>query len=515
MARPVDVADIFCGAGGLSTGAQQAIELDLGRDMNLVCANSWERAIETHQRMHPRARHYCKQVQAINPREAVPGGRLDLLAAAPTCTHHSRARGGRPTSDQQRMDPWHINTWGTELKVDRVLVENVPEFVNWGPVSVKTGKPIKSKVGQFHDDWVASWDRRGYDYSYKFLNCADYGDATTRIRYFGQLRRRDLGRGRGIRWPHPTHTREPSHDLLAPLQRWRSARECIDWSYRGTSIYKRKRELRPKTLLRIYAGIIKFGWPDRYVIRLRRYLEDRGVVVPAIRKGSPQPGAQAFIDRLRRNATGDSVDHPVATVMPGGHHALVEPFVLAQGEGSEGRPVGEPMPTIPCGGAHALIAPYYGGGSGLSAKSVEDPLPTATALARFGLIMPITHSGRGNRSRGLGEPLPTLTTANRGELAFITSAFGERDGQLPRVRDIDDPTPTIAAQGYVPLVDAGDDDDILYRMLQPPELARATSFPDHYSFSGNKTEVTRQIGNAVPIRMARALVGAALWDMAA
>ncbi len=513
MARPILVADLFCGAGGLSTGAAQAIDIDLGRSMDLVCANSWERAIETHRRMHPRARHYCKQVQAINPREAVPRGKLDLLGAAPTCTHHSRARGGRPTSDQQRMDPWHIATWATELKVDRILVENVPEFVKWGPVALSTGRPIKSKEGQYHTDWVASFERRGYVYSYKFLNCADYGDATTRIRYFGQFRRRDLGRG--IRWPDPSHAREPRHDLLAPLQRWRSARECVDWSHRGGSIYKRKRPLSAKTLLRIYTGIAKFGWPDRYVIRLRRYLEERGIAVPVLRRADPQPGAQAFIDRLRRNATGDSVDDPVATVMLGGHHALVEPFVLAQGEGSEGRRIGEPLPTIPCGGAHALIAPYYGGGSGLTAKSVEDPLPTATALARFGLIMPVTHSDGSNRSRGLGNPLPTLTTANRGELAFITSAYGERDGQLPRVREIDDPTPTIAAQGYVPLVNAGDDDDILYRMLQPPELARATSFPDDYAFAGNKTEVTRQIGNAVPIRMARALVGAALWDMAA
>lgn len=514
MTRPITVADLFCGAGGTSTGAEQAIEQDLGRVMDLVCANSWDRAIETHQRMHPRARHYCKQVQAIRPLEAVPGGRLDLLCASPTCTYHSRARGGRPTSDQQRMDPWHVNTWATELKVDRVLIENVPEFVKWGPVGVSTGRPIRAKEGQYFADWIASWDRRGYDYSHKFLNCADYGDATTRLRYFGQFRRRDLGK-RGIRWPHPTHAREPSHDLLAPLQRWRSARECIDWSMRGASIYGRKRELSPKTLLRIHAGIVKFGWPQRYIARLARYMESRGIAVPVVVSTNRTHLVQPFIDTQRRHAAPRSVDQPVPAILAaGGHNAIVEPFVLAQGEGSEGRPVGQPLPTIPCGGAHALIAPYYGSGSGLSAKSVDVPLPTATALARFGLIVPVTHGG-GNRGRDIGYPLPTLTCAHRGELAFITSAFGERDGQLPRTRDIDDPAPSICAQGYVPLVDAGDDDDILYRMLQPPELAAATSFPKDYRFAGNKTEVTRQIGNAVPIKMARALVRTALWDMAA
>lgn len=207
----------------------------------------------------------------------------------------------------------------------------------------------------------------------------------------------------------------------------------------------------------------------------------------------------------------------VRTVMSGGHHALVQAgaFVLAQGEGSEGRPIGEPMATIPCGGAHALIAPYYGSGSGLTAKSVEDPLDTIPTVDRFGLIVPVTNFNGGNAARSAEQPFPTIVPSKGGHLAFITSAFGERDGQMPRIRPIDVPAPTIAAQGYVPLVDAGDDDDILYRMLQPPELARATSFPDDYQFAGNKTEVTRQIGNAVPIRMARALVGAALWDLAA
>lgn len=542
--RKIQVADLFCGAGGSSTGAEQAIENDLGRIMDLVCANSWDRAIETHQRMHPRARHYCKQVQAIRPREAVPGGRLDLLMASPTCTHHSRARGGRPTSDQQRMDPWAVCTWATELKVDRILIENVPEYLKWGPVALSTGKPIRSKEGQYHDDWVASFDRRGYDYSYKVLNCADYGDPTTRVRYFGQFRRRDL---RGpIRWPHPTHAKEPSHDLLAPRQRWNAARDCIDWAYKGASIYARKRELSPKTLLRIYAGIVKFGWPQRYVVRLARYLEERRIPIPVARRGKAPGGAfvfaqgsnaaprspdeplpaittvnrtqliEPFIDTQRRHAAARSIDEPLPAILAaGGHNAIVEPFVLAQGEGSDGRQVSQPLPTIPTGGAHALIAPYYGSGSGMTAKSVDEPLPTATALARFGLIVPVTNMNGGNAARSDGQPFPTIVPSKGGHLAFITSAFGERDGQMPRIRDIDDPAPSLCAQGYVPLVDAGDDDDILYRMLQPPELARATSFPEGYAFAGNKTEVTRQIGNAVPIKIARALVGAALWDMAA
>jgi DNA (cytosine-5)-methyltransferase 1 len=418
--------------------------------MDLVCVNHWSIAIESHRRMHPSAQHHCADLSTARPTAIVPGGHLDLLAASPTCTHHSRARGGRPTSDQQRMDPWHIIPWTTQLKVDRLLFENVVEFLDWGPVCPRTQKPIKSKKGTYFESWWATLHNLGYVGSFRKLNCADYGDATTRVRWFGQLRHKSLGKG-GIQWPHPTHAREPAHNLLGPLQRWRSARECIDWSLPGTSIYDRKRRLSDKTLLRIYAGIVKFNWPARYQLRLRRYLEQLGIPVPSIR-------VVREID--------------------------LEPFILAQGEGSEGRPVRDPMATIPTGGAHALIAPYYGSGSGESAQSVDLPLPTATAKARFGLIVPITHSKGGNVPRSVGHPLPTLTTSKGGEFALA----GPDDG-----------------------------DDILYRMLQPPELARATSFSDadrNYDFAGNKTEVTKQIGNAVPIRTARNLVRASLYDMA-
>ena len=55
--------------------------------------------------------------------------------------------------------------------------------------------------------------------------------------------------------------------------------------------------------------------------------------------------------------------------------------------------------------------------------------------------------------------------------------------------------------------------DIRFRMLQNPELARAMGFEDDessYEFVGNVTEVTKQIGNAVPVHLAAALVKAAL-----
>lgn len=100
--KPVLVADLFCGAGGSSTGARRALAA-LGLRMDLVAVNHWAVAVETHSRNHPEARHLCVDVYRTTPREAVPGGRLDLLMASPTCTFYSRARGGKPISREQRF----------------------------------------------------------------------------------------------------------------------------------------------------------------------------------------------------------------------------------------------------------------------------------------------------------------------------------------------------------------------------------------------------------------------------
>lgn len=452
--RKVKVVDLLCGAGGTSSGAEQAIA-EMGLKIELTGLNHWPRAIETFRRNHPKARAYCQDIATARPLVCVPGGALDLLMASPTCTHHSRARGSRPTSDQQRSDPWHITPWLTELRVGRLLFENVAEWREWGPVSARTKRPIKAKKGQYFDQYLGLLDRLGFDLEHRVLVCANFGDPTTRERLFVLGRHRSLAR-RGIKWPDPTHAKVPANDQLP----WRSARECIDWDHRGTSIYTRAKPLQPMTLLRIYSGLIKFGWPARYVIRLRRYLTAMGVPVPLLnlkRYRAARGAAEPFGMVLRQHMGARSLDDPTPAIMAaGGHLGLVTPFVLAQGEGGVPRNVTQPMPTILRGGAHALIAPYYGGGSGLTAKSVDSPLDTVTTLARFGLIEAVT----------------------------------EPPG----------------------------DDDILYRMLQPPELAWAMSLSDadrEYDFAGNKTEVTRQIGGAVPRLTAAALVKSALWDLAA
>lgn len=609
MVRPVLVADLFCGAGGSSTGARRALE-ELGLSMDLVAVNHWAVAVETHSRNHPEARHLCVDVYRTTPLEAVPGGRLDLLMASPTCTFYSRARGGKPISREQRfgrMTPTQVLRWLTDLDVACLLVENVPEFVDWGPVHrgpvldedgeelepapplpercaadgrCRPAKPCRRRRGYYFRPWVRKIEALGYRVEWRVLNAADYGDATTRQRFF-LLARKDR---KPITWPEPTHSRDGSADLFGGgTQRWRAAREIIDWSIPGRSIFGRKKPLSPKTLARIYAGAVKFGWPEPFLVVLRQHMDAQGLDRPlptitaggthlglaqplVVRSGMHQSNAlcvrdagqpiptvtteggialaqpiiipqrthhrprgvdeeptptitttsrgiglaQPFLVGNRTNNTGKAADTdpvPGITTSTGGGVALV----LPQGGGGQARPVGQPVPTIATDGAVGLVVPYN---RTAKAQPVSEPLPTLTTRDRCGMVVPVTHQDGSSRARSLEDPLPTITGAHRGELACIVAAFGERAGQAPRVHSVDEPAPTICARGRVQLVEgaaAAERVDILFRMLEPHELAAAMGFSDEdqaYEFAGTKEEITRQIGNAVPVRTSSALVGA-------
>lgn len=540
--RSVRVVDQFCGAGGFSEAVRQALE-ELGLEGKVSAFNHDDAAIRTHNANHEGGEK--ADLYDLDPLACVPEGELDLLVASPTCTFFSRARGGKPVSWDQRkgrLTPSQVLRWAKALKPSRLIVENVEEFQHWGPVSRKTGKARRERRGTNFRQWVKHLRELGYRVEWRVLNAADFGDATTRRRFF-LMARLD---GKPIVWPEPTHAKTGPYG--SRFRVWRGAREIINWSRRGRSIFSRKKPLAAKTLLRIYAGIVRFGWPAAYRIKLARYMTSLGIAVPDHGVGQRDLFGP-LVGVLRRHADARSVDAPLPAVTAGGTHLgvveplilnrhgdnggvraqavdeplptattrgagyVVEPFILSQGAGGAPRAVGEPVPTIPTEGAHALITAFYGNGG---SRSVEDPLPTATTRDRFALVTPVTHADASMRSRDVADPLPTITGAHRGELGFVVGAFGERPGQTPRVHSIDEPAPTICAQGRVPFVQGVDlepeDVDILFRMLEPDELAAAMGFPAHYRWPGNKTQRTRQVGNAVAVGVARALVTALMAD---
>ncbi len=616
--RPMLVADLFCGAGGLSNGTARAMR-QLGLPVQMIGVNHWPVAIETNRRNHKEHadRIHCADLESALPLTIVPEGRLDLLTAAPSCVFHSRARGGRPVHDQQRMDPWHVVRWCTELRVARVLVENVPEFMDWGPCSLVTGRPIKSRRGEYFRAWVAALEAVGFKVDWKVVCCADFGDPTTRRRFF-LIGRSD---GKRLSWPEFTHDRVGGTDLLGSRPRWRGAREVIDWTMTGKSIFTRTKPLKPNTLRRILAGAVKYSWPRPYVDAVQALLDGTTPRLVFSRAEAVALGlvsADPMLVHLRGTseqhlqATAKSADEPLPTLTAGGSHVglvlatssggaardldqplptittggagaerpgcarpqLVEPLLISRNNGERGstsRPVSDPIPTatgrgagylaepliVPTsnsssagvprsveepirtvttakGGDQAmavpLVAPYYGGGSGLTASSVGEPVPSVTTKARFGLAEPVVMrgnvgTGRTGDMRPASEPMPTITCSESLALAepFLVPNFGEAPGQTPRTHSIDDPMPTVTATGHVqlaaPSAEVADEVriDINYRMLHWRELARATSFDDEgevYDFAGNATEITKQIGNAVPNRTAKALALGLMRDAA-
>jgi DNA (cytosine-5)-methyltransferase 1 len=569
--KKILAADLFCGAGGASTGFIRACEL-LGVDYELIAINHWQTAIDTHSTNYPHVRHLCESVERVDPLVAVPGGRLQLLLAGPECTHFSTARGGRPVNPQSRASAWHILKWAQELYIDTILIENVPEFRTWGPVGTN-GKPLKSKRGETYRAFLEALRSLGYRVEDRILNSADYGDPTTRRRLFIMARR---GRHQ-VAWPTPTHSKTGSPTLFGKTKRWRAAREVIDWTIAGRSIFNRKKPLKPATIARILAGLEKFGGPELkpFLVVLRNHAAGRSVdgPLPTLAAQGLHVGlAQPFLMHITHTEDSGrvhSVDGPVPTVTGAkrGEIGIVESFVLPQHGGGVLRPAGQPLPTIATDGAIALVEPFIVPPLRFDPSrvgSVDEPLPTITATGGrlFGLAQPFLvpmygeRTGQDPRTHSVDEPVPTVPATGGGKFGvvepfIVDAAFGNGGGHTSRrvgsvddplstlpgsnrfgvaepfltkynrtatgAYSVDEPIDTISTRDRFALVQPVIDGyvlDIHFRMLQPHELAAATSFPKSYVFTGNREDVVKQIGNSWTGELSFQLNVAAIADCA-
>lgn len=411
------IVDLFAGGGGAST----AILLATGRGPD-IAINHDKEAIALHQVNHPKTKHFCADVNEVEPRAAVgeflgADGKprpVGLMWASPDCKHHSKARGGKPREKNIRSLAWVVVRWAEAVRPRVIALENVEEFQDWGrllqedtlihdseipslakqaarvnsagiqlglfdapPPKTKgrTAKPGRTRLykalqpdprykGETFKRWVASLEKLGYVVEWRELVAADYGAPTTRKRLF-LIARCD---GQRIVWPAKTHAPRDKAAMLG-LQNWLSAASIIDWSRPVPSIFGRKRPLETKTHARIAKGI------ERYVIK------------------SPRPFIVPVTHSKGWNTTRDGAD-PLATM------------------------------TTAKGGEFAVGAPT---------------------------IMPVNHAGGEGRVYDPHEPARTITAAPRGEQAvasaFLKPRYGERDGQQPRALDIEGPSPTVVPTG--------------------------------------------------------------------
>jgi DNA (cytosine-5)-methyltransferase 1 len=457
--------DLFCGMGGASLGIHQAT----GRSP-LLAVNHNEHAIALHTKNHPDTIHLQEDVFEVVPRQAVRGWTIDLGWYSPQCTHFSNARGGKPMSDQERSQAQVVVMWAKQVKPRCIIVENVVEFLTWGPLhedGPNKGRPIEARKGEFFRDWVRDLEAEGYVVQWKALKACDYGVPTIRKRVYIIARR-----GVTPPWPLPTH----GPDRSKP---WRGAWECIDWDLPCPSIFLTPQEARKQ--------------------RCRR------------------PLAKATLARIAEGVKRFVLESP-------------RPFLLQLSHGGRLQPIGKPIPTItstPKGGDFALVSPTLINtrngerkGQRPRALDIRQPMTTATAQGSQGALicafLDKTYSSA-RAGQPVDAPMPTVSAGgNHAALvyAFLSSYYGE--GGI--ASGLDEPMPTVPCRARHALITVTIDSveyvivDIGMRMLTPRELARGQGFPDDYILEGTLTEQIERVGNSVCPGVARALVEAQRLD---
>lgn len=484
--RPV-VVDMFCGSGGESQGIEWAAE-KAGVKIKAFAINHWQRAIETHRANFPFAEHICRDVQDINPSDVVPGRKVALLWASPACTHFSVARGGKPCDDQSRVTPFTILDWLDKLTVDRVIIENVPEFCSWGPLDGETHRPIPEMKGTTFDAFINMIRALGYSVDWNVMNAADFGAPTTRRRLFIQAVR--TGSGKSVLWPEPSHARAgPNRTLTGDLPAWVPASEIIDWSLPTQIIDERSKPLAVNTMKRICRGIEKY-WGDYATPFLVRYNGGENRVhsvddpLPVLDTSNRYGLVQPLIMHIGQTSSKGrtrSVSEPLATVVTKEEACLIEPLFIPQHSCGTVRPVSGPLSTITTDGAIGIVEPliFHHRAQGAIRPASESPLSTLTTFGWVGLVEPLLLNYYGNgTAEPISKPVPSVTTRDR--FALIT--------------------PENCRIGF--------------RMLKPHELAAAQSFPKDYIFTGNRGEVVKQIGNSVCPKLAEALTFGYMQELA-
>lgn len=515
--RELNTVDLFCGAGGASTGLELALS-HLKMCHKGLAINHWAVAVDTMKRNHPDIDTKQMSIEEAVPADLVPSGEVDLLWASPSCTHHSRAKGGKPRSNQLRAQPELVLTWLDQLFVRRVIIENVPEFVEWGPLT-KDGRPIEKLKGSCFRAWVAAIEARHYTVEWRIVNCADYGDATSRRRFFLKAVRRGCGK---IRWPEPTHAENPQPDLFGKTpKKWRGVRECLDLADTGKSIFNREKPLAQNTLRRIMVGLRKFCGLDFQMDMLGAGENDESRVLPTTAPMRTQHTAnrtaivRPFVVRLNRNCTAESVDAPLSTTTTKEHHALCQPLILDHFKNGEARTTGEPLGTQTTHDRYSVCTPLVlGQQGGAACRPIDEPCPTVATAGSIRMITPLV-LGRDAcaKCRPADKPMPTLTCG--GAMRVITPVVidmshpGDKNDER-RVVGGDEPMNTITTRNnsaavMLPVLEDGRVIDIRIRMLKPSELAAAHSFPKDYVLTGNRGEQVKQIGNSVPVMTAAAM----------
>lgn len=321
------IIDCFAGGGGASVG----IEMALGRHVD-IAVNHDPQAIRMHKVNHPDTLHLTEDIFSVDLERYVDGRRVPLMWASPDCTSHSKAKGGRPRNSGLRILPWAVHKHAKVLNPEVIIMENVEEIQEWGPLN-EYGFPIKERKGEEYKRFVGAMEDLGYNFDCRELVAADYGAPTTRKRWYAVLRKD----GRDIVFPDQTHSKDGIE-----YDKWLECGDYIDWSDLGKSVFDRKKPLAEATQKRIALGIQKY-----IVNNSHPYMVRNNQVASFL--------IQYHGETREGDCRGQYLDEPIKTLDTSNRYGLVSAFLIK----------------------------YYGTGCG---QELSLPLGTITTKDRFGLV---------------------------------------------------------------------------------------------------------------------------------
>ncbi|WP_176000265.1 DNA cytosine methyltransferase [Burkholderia vietnamiensis] len=420
------IIDNFAGGGGTSTGLEAAF----GRPVDIAINHDPE-ALAMHALNHPHTKHLCESVWEVDPIAVTNNLPVGLVWLSPDCKHFSKAKGGTPVSKNIRGLAWVGMRWIALTKPRVLMLENVEEFQDWGPLIVDAdgnAKPDPKRKGKTFESFVRQLRQHGYKVDWRELRACDNGAPTLRKRLF-LVARRD---GLPLAFPMPTHAEPTSAQVLAGiLAPHRTAAECIDFSITAPSIFDRQKALVRNTLRRVAKGM----W--RHVLA-----SPTPFIVPSA------DGASAPFVNEHANASNQRTmraDEPLRTIcaqVKGGHFSVVAPTFapLVAERGNIGA-----APTAHDEGFTEQDVRFF--------QRVNE-LDAAVDAERMAASMIVPMRGTSEAHLGadsIEQPLSTISAGgNHHALAsahLITIGYGERAGQRPRTQEITAPLGTVVAGG--------------------------------------------------------------------
>jgi len=501
MSANLTMTDLFCGAGGSSTGATM-----VGGIQVRLAANHWDRAIETHNANHPDTDHLQADISQTDPRY-VPT--TDILWASPECTNHSKAKGAvaglkQPdlfgdtlpdaAAERSRATMWDVVRFTEVHDYKAVLVENVVEVVQWAFPRGEAGSQFRN--------WLQAMNNMGYRHriiSLNSMHAQKYGLPAPQSRdrvYIAFWRT-------GERAPDFEHMQRPKAfcpscgEVVESMQTFKNPRTTVG-KYRFQYVYRC-----PKHSCR--GQIVEPAW-----LPAASFIDWSN---PGVRIGDrDKPLAEKTMRRIQAGI--DRYWSPLTVEHGGNNYDAADPKHPSFGDPNgyyRAWPVSEPVKTMHARESkalayHPLMVPA-GGTWNDDAWPVDRVARARTTRENEGLAFPpFVSEMRGGGSVGhlASEPLSTVS-AGGNHHALIMSYYSRDDAVKPANEPI--ATVTTEPRHGVMTNPSVDIEDVYFRMLEPGEIKQAMAFPPDYIMLGNRREQVKLSGNAVTPPAARDLVG--------